>query len=770
MHCTNYLKRTQKVGKFTLPDLGCALLFCLLATLIFPNCALAYVDPSIITYTIQAVAGVAVVMGAVFGVVFRKARKGLLKLLGFDGSSHKNTEAIIHKVDSSGNVIKNTSDAIEEENKINSANSKASAKAKAFNLNFRSRLVVSFLVSLLFVLTNFILPPFELVIGSASSLMFGLDEIFALVIIPSLIVLVVSTFILSFFKGKVFHVLIALVFSLALATYIQSMFLNGGIPAADGLTLDWTPFTNAMILGVIIWTVIFIVPTACILYKSILTRGVLVLSCCALIIVQSVACVTLVAPTQNASSATQANKEDEVIIPLEDYRFTKNGINTVAPLNSPVENVATKDPYENNSPISNNIVFILDMTDVNYVDALLKEQPELYNQLNDFTFFRNSTAAFSHTHLAIPFLLSGDLLQPEQNMVDYKKDRYTSSPFVKALMDNNFSMGLYTDSSHIQAESDKGFIRKYSDYAFNFQPLGSTSNVASSKYSSEISGSVELEVYDKPQMIKVLLKNTLYRNSPWALKESLRFYTGDLNDPMINPEIAAEYASVGSDSESYRLDDVSQQYVINDPVYYSELVDKPLVLDHVDATNNMRFIHLMGSHEPYTMNEDAQLVPKGESSEPQQTQGSFKIVMEYINQLKAMDLYNNSNIFIMADHGTRDPTPYPEYASAPIMMVKPAETNEHHFSGAMKISEAPVSHVDFQETFLDLAGVPHSNMGRCVFDIPENEKRVREFRYQGPNDDPETSDEIGAYIKLYKIHGHALDLSTWEKTDVRWAG
>ena len=710
-------------------------------------------------------------MGAVFGVVFRKARKGLLKLLGFDGSSHKNTEAIIHKVDSSGNVIKNASDAIEEENKINSANSKASAKAKAFNLNFRSRLVVSFLVSLLFVLTNFILPPFELVIGSASSLMFGLNEILALVVVPSLIVLVISTLVLSIFRGRVFHILITLIFSLALATYIQSMFLNGGIPAADGLAIDWSKYSYSMNLGLIVWAAILILPILCIFLKTELTRGILVLTCSALVIVQSVACVTLVVPTKNAAPPAEEVEATQPLAPLDSFRLTKNGINTVAPLNIPKEEAPAENSPINSAPISNNIVFILDMTDVSYVDALLAKHPELYNQLNDFTYFRNSVAAFSHTHLAIPYLLTGDVLKPGLHIDIYKDDRYATSPFVKALMDNNFSMGLYTDSMLAEEERNKEFVREFSNYVYNFQPLGSTNNIASSKYTSKFSGSVDLEVYDKPKMIRELLNNTLYRNSPWALKEKFRFYTGDLNDPMVNPEITKENATVGSDSENFRKEDVKQQYIVNDPAYYSELMNEPLVLDHVNATNNMRFIHLMGSHMPYNMDENAKAVPDGESTEPEQTRGSFKIVLEYISQLKDLGLYDNSNIFIMADHGTRYVTSYPNYASAPIMMVKPAATNEHHFSGAMKTSEAPISHSDFHETFLDLAGVPHPKLGRSVFDIPVNEKRVREFRYQGPNDDPETMNEFGEdVIRLYKIHGHALDFSMWEKTDVRWKG
>ena len=46
--------------------------------------AYAYVDPSVMTYTIQALAGVAVALSAVLGVALRRTRKMLFKMLKID--------------------------------------------------------------------------------------------------------------------------------------------------------------------------------------------------------------------------------------------------------------------------------------------------------------------------------------------------------------------------------------------------------------------------------------------------------------------------------------------------------------------------------------------------------------------------------------------------------------------------------------------------------------------------------------------------------------
>lgn len=52
----------------------------------------AYVDPSVMSYTVQAIAGVAIALGVVFGVVWRKFKKGANKALGRDENAGKEVE------------------------------------------------------------------------------------------------------------------------------------------------------------------------------------------------------------------------------------------------------------------------------------------------------------------------------------------------------------------------------------------------------------------------------------------------------------------------------------------------------------------------------------------------------------------------------------------------------------------------------------------------------------------------------------------------------
>lgn len=54
--------------------------------------ASAYIDPSVMTYAIQAIAGVAIAVGAVVGIYWRKAKRKVQDKLGIDENAKKEVE------------------------------------------------------------------------------------------------------------------------------------------------------------------------------------------------------------------------------------------------------------------------------------------------------------------------------------------------------------------------------------------------------------------------------------------------------------------------------------------------------------------------------------------------------------------------------------------------------------------------------------------------------------------------------------------------------
>ena len=60
--------------------------------IMFTNMVSGYLDPSVMTYAIQAIAGVVIAIGAVAGIYWRKAKKKFSDKLGIDENKNKEVE------------------------------------------------------------------------------------------------------------------------------------------------------------------------------------------------------------------------------------------------------------------------------------------------------------------------------------------------------------------------------------------------------------------------------------------------------------------------------------------------------------------------------------------------------------------------------------------------------------------------------------------------------------------------------------------------------
>ncbi len=65
--------------------------------LAFGSDAMAYIDPSVMTYTIQVIAGVVIAVGAGIGIYWRKAKKKVQDSLGIEEKKESESDDIIIK-------------------------------------------------------------------------------------------------------------------------------------------------------------------------------------------------------------------------------------------------------------------------------------------------------------------------------------------------------------------------------------------------------------------------------------------------------------------------------------------------------------------------------------------------------------------------------------------------------------------------------------------------------------------------------------------------
>ncbi len=68
------------------------LLLTVIATLLFTTPAYGYIDPSVTTYLIQAIAGIVIAVGAGVGLYFHKVKKKVNETLKIDENAKKEVE------------------------------------------------------------------------------------------------------------------------------------------------------------------------------------------------------------------------------------------------------------------------------------------------------------------------------------------------------------------------------------------------------------------------------------------------------------------------------------------------------------------------------------------------------------------------------------------------------------------------------------------------------------------------------------------------------
>ena len=92
----------KKPVKTILKKLGLTAAAGLYLTVTVPQNALAYIDPSATTYLIQAAAGIAIAVGSVAVIIWRRVKKKLKDKAGIDFDKNKETEEDVVAVDQDG--------------------------------------------------------------------------------------------------------------------------------------------------------------------------------------------------------------------------------------------------------------------------------------------------------------------------------------------------------------------------------------------------------------------------------------------------------------------------------------------------------------------------------------------------------------------------------------------------------------------------------------------------------------------------------------------
>jgi len=698
-------------------DIAALSVICLVLNAGMPKTAYAYVDPSVMTYTIQALAGVAVALSAVAGVAFRRSRRALFKLLKIDENANKEMEHDICRIEADVSNLSKESGFFSSDEESGSKNGSRKFDGKGVSLSGLSwpkRFVMSVIVSLFSVGTLLVVAPYELVAASEGSLIYGLIAVWEPVALFGVAVFAVVALLLSALRGKAFFAALCIVFSLGLGCWVQALFMNGGLPLANGMELDIFEHKRMVVISAAVWLAIIAIPLVvgfCFKKRRIVQASVVALSA-ALVVVQGVGVASLF---MNAAEKDTSHSAEA----LSSYVMTREGINSVS---------ADK---------HNVVIFILDTVDTQFIVDAVQAHPDLLDEFTGFTWFQDSVGSMVPTRYGNVFLLTGVMPEHGEEWEHFLRRRYVDNAYLHSIQDAGYSIGLYTDTIGVEWMTPAE-TRDVYDATFNIRPL-----------------TRKERTFNPAQTVRILIKCALYRDAPWLFKPAFWFYTDEVNRAMVETTVI----ETGTNNEPFVIDDAKW---LDDLQKDGISTDDP----YADA-GSFRYIHLLGTHWPYSLNEVGDFVGTDAVDLDTQTQGTIFGMDEYIRYLKAAGAYDNTTLIITADHGDYYPVYEPlELPASPILLVKPAQSEDLDMM-PLKISRAPVQASDVMATVLDSMGYHDEALkyGIPVFEIPENMERPRTFLATLFNKHDSTRD---GDVLEYDIDGYVLDMDNWTLTGEVW--
>lgn len=320
----------------------------------------------------------------------------------------------------------------------------------------------------------------------------------------------------------------------------------------------------------------------------------------------------------------------------------------------------------------NAIVLVLDMFDSSYMESVVARDPDLIAELDGFTWFSNTTSNFGSTGYTIGSLLSGSLMLNQQpSFSETLNANAASDRFFPMLLEEGWSLGIYTEGKFIPDS-----LALATDNCLN-----------------ERAGIVDL-----PAFCRAIYRMAACRYLPDALRP-LMWLRGTEFDGLY-----------GVKNSPYRA------YTIDTMPFYEKLQQG--ALKSVDQPC-FRLIHLFGAHYPYTMDENFLPIQPSWSDENAvgAAKASLKVAIRFLEEMKALGVFNGSLILIMGDHGYS----VDGALTNPLLLIKrPGETH------AFETSCVPACFSDLRVTMLTALSLPAENIsGEDIYSLTEGQAHER---------------------------------------------
>lgn len=334
------------------------------------------------------------------------------------------------------------------------------------------------------------------------------------------------------------------------------------------------------------------------------------------------------------------------------------------------EYVLSGEEQYNVSAEGNVIVFMLDYFSNDYIDAMVKQYPDALDNLKDFTYYDNCDPTYIGTFPSVVHMLTGHAFDNTVTIDQWFNDAWNSESaqyFYQALKDNGYTFNFF-DSTNMY------FGMKYAE-----------------PYVNNLVYEEAMYTLKPGMLLKCMLKLSAYRYLPHTFKQYF---------VQSNYDFARAATLTGAVQRSN-----------NRGMFYDALKKQKL---SVVENDGKYFIieFLRGTHPPYDVGEKGYY--DADATLEECARGYFRMIDEYIAQLKSLGLYDDATIIITSDHGDKENSMQVMYfiKEANVTREKMAETS------------APISHKDFIGTVLHNIGVEYP-YGQSIYDFGDKDERER---------------------------------------------
>ena len=547
----------------------------------------AYIDPSVMTYAIQAVAGVAIALGTVFGLYWRKLLKVLRTVYKVRSNKHAENESDeISFTDPETKKVTTPKDIKEKEVKesigkylsVNRDNKKQEIsedkmsfgkKAATIGLDLLPGLLI--VCAITYMLCYY--APLEIYMNNKTEFWFDysvlqpqlLELCWTFLKIGFLIVIACYAIHRKLYNGALF----AGISSLAIL-YIQGNYFASNLPAMDGTEIEWANYMPEMEQSAILCLSVIII--VAILFRVLKDKKFSYVVDFTCILITAMLVVSLADINKN-TNGTQVKQNAFVVSKNNQYDYSSD---------------------------KNFIVFVVDAFDSQTFNNIVSNSDEYKAMFDGFTYYPDTVCAYPFTSRAIPFILSGKWYENEGEYKDFEAEAISDSPLLNSLEQQGYRLDAYED-----------------EFLFD-------TNM--SRYSNVVK--IPTKLSSKYKLREEELNLALFKYFPFFMKG--------------NNEVNLDSFSDLKETEDSDVD----FFKMSDSDYYNDLLNSEITTTDQKV---FKFIHIEGAHVPFNYDED--MNPIADGTYEQKQRATLTILKQYIQKLKDSGVYDNSTIMIMGDHG-----------------------------------------------------------------------------------------------------------------------